>query len=149
MNDHPEEAQNPETFDAPEQQGQALSDLLVPQLFREALKRADITQSELARRTGLNRDAISRYATGRTSIPDSKLLVIAEALGTRPSKIVPKRKALDGIPPRGPGDPEFTIRPSTKSGRVRLEITADLDLETATAIVAMMTRKPPRDDEEV
>jgi transcriptional regulator with XRE-family HTH domain len=149
MNDHPEEAQNPETFDTPEQQDQSLSDLLVPQLFREALKRADITQSELARRTGLNRDAISRYATGRTSIPDNKLLVIAEALGTRPSKIVPKRKALDGIPPRGPGDPEFTIRTSTKSGRVRLEITADLDLETATAIVAMMTRKPPRDDEEV
>lgn len=149
MNDQHEEIYAPEAFDRPEQHDQALSDLLVPQLLREALERADINQSELARRTRLTRDAISRYATGRTPIPDSKLLVIAEALGTQPSKIVPKRKALDGIPPRGPGDPDFTIRPSAtgRPGLVRLEISADLDIEIATRIVAMMTGKTTPNDE--
>lgn len=99
-------------------------------------------------RTGLTRDNISRYATGRTSIPDSKLILIAQALETQPSRIVPKRKNLDGIPPRGPDDPEFTIRPSRTPGLVRLEIAADIDLETATKIVAMVTKKKPYDEDD-
>lgn len=143
-----QETYDPESFDGPEQHDQALSDILVPQLFREALERAGINQSELARRTGLTRDNISRYATGRTSIPDSKLILIAQALETQPSRIVPKRKNLDGIPPRGPDDPEFTIRPSRTPGLVRLEIAADIDLETATKIVAMVTKKKPYDEDD-
>lgn len=139
---------DPELFDGPEQHDQALSDLLVPQLFREALEKAELTQSDLARRTGLKRDAISRYANGRTPIPDHKLIAIAQALGTQPSKIVPKRKNLDGIPPRGPEDPAFTIRPSPEPGMVRLEISADIELEVATKIVAMMNRKTPHDEED-
>lgn len=142
-----QETYDPESVNGPEQHDQALSDMLVPQLFREALERAGINQSELARRTGLTRDNISRYATGRTSIPDRKLILIAQALETQPSKIVPKRKNLDGLPPRGPADPEFTIRPSRTPGLVRLEIAADIELETATRIVAMMTEKKPHDEE--
>ncbi|TDE34682.1 helix-turn-helix domain-containing protein [Antarcticimicrobium sediminis] len=145
-NEH-EEIYDPEVFDGPEQHDQVISDLLVPQLFRKALEEADINQSELARRTRLSRDAISRYATGRTRIPDSKLLIIAEALGTKPSRIVPKRKSLDGIPLRRPEDPDFTIRPAGKPGMVRLEISADIELEIATQIVAMMTKKIPRNEE--
>lgn len=149
MTDVNEESYSPEDYDGPEQNDQALSDLLVPQLFRKALDQAGINQSELARRSGLTREAISRYATGRTQIPDSKLLIIAQALGTQPSRIVPKRKSLDGIPPRGPDDPDFIIRPSAQPGLVRLEIAADIDLETATRIVAMMTRKTPHNEEDV
>lgn len=44
-----QETYDPESFDGPEQHDQALSDILVPQLFREALERAGINQSELAR----------------------------------------------------------------------------------------------------
>lgn len=148
MTEEHQETYNPEDFDGPEQHDQALSDMLVPQLFREALEQSGINQSELARRTGLTRDNVSRYATGRTPIPDSKLIIIAQALGTQPSKIVPKRKNLDGIPPRGPDDPEFIIRPSREPGMVRLEIAAEIELETATKIVAMMTRKTHNEEDD-
>lgn len=148
MSRNKEERYDPESLDGPEMHDQTLSDMLVPQLFREALERANINQSELARRTGLKKDAISRYANGRTPIPDSKLIIIAQALGAQPSQIVPKRKHLDGIPPRGPGDPDFIIRPSAQPGLVRLEIAANIELETATKIVGMMTKKKPHDEED-
>ncbi|TDX21107.1 helix-turn-helix domain-containing protein [Rhodovulum visakhapatnamense] len=148
MTDANEESFNPEDYDGPEMNDQALSDLLVPELFRKALDRAGINQSELARRSGLTREAISRYATGRTPIPDAKLIVIAQALETQPSRIVPKRRNLDGIPPRGPDDPEFIIRPGSTPGLVRLEIAAEIELETATKIVAMMTKKKPHDEDD-
>lgn len=140
MNGDHEEFYQAADHDDPDLRDQALSDLLVPSLFRDALQKTGINQSELARRTGLTRDAISRYATGRTPVPDNKLLLIAQALGTKPSRIVPKRKALDGIPPRAPDDPDFSIRPSYRTGMVRLEISADVDLDVAVRIVALLTR---------
>lgn len=64
--------------------------------------------------------------------------------------IDPDRMALDGIPRRAVGGPEFMIRPSVdqaKRGLVRLEIAADVDIEVAARIVALMTRKLPADQE--
>lgn len=122
----------------------------VPRLLRQAIAAAGITQSELARRAGITRDAVSRYCTGRTPIPDGKLVILADALGVRPSLIDPDRMALDGIPRRAVGGPEFMIRPSVdqaKRGLVRLEIAADVDIEVAARIVALMTRKLPADQE--
>jgi transcriptional regulator with XRE-family HTH domain len=134
----------------PEDGSDPLSDPPVPRLMRQAIAAAGTTQSELARRTGITRDAVSRYCTGRTPIPDGKLVIISDALGVRPSSINPDKTALDGIPSRGEGDPEFLIRPSvdhTRPGTVRLEIAADLDIEVAARIVALITKKMTGNDE--
>jgi transcriptional regulator with XRE-family HTH domain len=40
-------------------------DGLAPQLLREARRRADITQAELARRAGIPRSVVSVYESGR------------------------------------------------------------------------------------
>lgn len=128
------------------------SDVLVPERLRQAIRSSGLTQSELARRSGFSRDAVSRYCTGRTPIPDSKLVLLAHALDTRPSAIDPGKSTLDGIPAVPVGHPEFLIRPlrtsSGKPGLVRLEITTDLDIALAARIVALLTGQADNNGEE-
>ncbi|MGD9861613.1 MAG: helix-turn-helix domain-containing protein [Pseudodonghicola sp.] len=131
---------------APEDDNRPLADMLIPHRLRRAIDAAGLNQSELSRRTGISREAVSRYCTGRTPLPGPKLIMIADALGVQPSSIDPGRAALDVIPPRNDDDPEFIIRPvadASKPGMVRLEIAADIDIELAAHIVALMTGKTP------
>jgi transcriptional regulator with XRE-family HTH domain len=49
--------------------------------IREQRKKKAISQSELARRIGVNQTQYNRYETGRTKIPSDILLRIANELG--------------------------------------------------------------------
>ena len=57
----------------------------------EARKKANITQEELSRRTGLKQSAIARFESGRQSPNTDTLLKILEALGFT-LEIVPLKK---------------------------------------------------------
>lgn len=69
-------------------------------------------QSELGRRSDLNRSAISTYVTGKVFPTDKHLVALAEALGVEPDMLLPNRveAAIEADEPSmelkvSPGDP--------------------------------------------
>lgn len=104
--------------------------------------RSGLTQAEIARRAGLNRDAYGRYCLGKTRPPAPKLIAIAKVLGARPEEIDPDRDDLEEAALRDAGPAPFRITPARGDGaNVFLEISAELDITTALKIVEMMVRK--------
>lgn len=102
-------------------------------------RRSGLTQAELARRAGLQRDAYGRYLLGRTRPPAPKLLAIARALGVRPEEIDPDRSDLDEAALRVAAPLPYRITPSGGSGRrVRLEVSAEMDVAYALRIVELI-----------
>lgn len=55
--------------------------------LRRLFAAAGVSQAEIARRAGMNRDALNRYTHGRSRPPARRVLAIAKALGCRPSEI--------------------------------------------------------------
>lgn len=55
--------------------------------LRKALKKAGISQSELARRTGINAPGINRYVTGCQWPNEGTLEKLSRALGVEPEAI--------------------------------------------------------------
>ena len=65
-----------------------------------ALAAKAMTQSDLAQATALSRDSIARYfmkSASGSAPPDRKLIIIASALGVKPSFIDPSRPDLDEV----------------------------------------------------
>ncbi len=54
----------------------------------EARKSADMTQNQLADRSGLSRSAIARLEAGETSVSSDRLFDLAKALGVRLSDLI-------------------------------------------------------------
>ncbi|WP_210528531.1 helix-turn-helix domain-containing protein [Rubellimicrobium arenae] len=106
-------------------------------------RRSGLTQAELARRAGLQRDAFGRYLLGRTRPPPAKLVAIAKALGVRPADIDPERGDLEEVPPPEQGRVPFRITPAYGGGRGRvfLEVAAEMDIADALRIVELMTKE--------
>ncbi|MBW3243338.1 helix-turn-helix domain-containing protein [Epibacterium sp. DP7N7-1] len=116
----------------------------IKERLHAAMTASGINQSELARRSGLTRENISRYMTGRTAIPDKKMVKLASVLGVSPSSIAPNRQDLDDLVIPGPVAPHFNMRPSGnfRSGKVHLELSAELDVAIALRVVELITQTP-------
>lgn len=64
----------------------------VPADIAATRRRAGLTQSELARRTGLSQPNISAYETGRRRPNAATLATIRRALGPRPSELLAEHR---------------------------------------------------------
>lgn len=59
------------------------------QKLRAAIKEKGWKPSELAQRSGLNRDCISRYMNEKSLPTDTNLSKVADALGKAPNELIP------------------------------------------------------------
>lgn len=81
-----------------------LSDLVIDRLYRDVGRRVRdarsavrMTQAQLAGRVGVTRSSIANLEAGRQRIPLHLLLWIAEALDTRPEKLLPSGPSFGDI----------------------------------------------------
>ena len=58
--------------------------------LRQALKRADMSQSRLARALDMNESLVSHYLSGRRTPPEDFYLRAANILGVQPEDILPE-----------------------------------------------------------
>ena len=63
------------------------------QRLRAAMLKCKFTQSDLARRAGINRDAVSHYVRGRSLPRDGALDSLARALNTSVEALLPAEEA--------------------------------------------------------
>lgn len=109
------------------------------------LRDRDMNQSDLARKTGLSRDAISTYVRARSMPEPRNLKVIAEALGLAPSDLT---LAVENDPTSGEArraahhgvSEEFTPRPRVSmsvldNGKARVEIVGTLPMDLAMKVM--------------
>jgi len=94
------------------------------------LAQSDMSQAELARITGLSKDAISTYIRERSLPGPQNLKKLAEALKCQPADLVPKN--LTG---RGRSPATLTMI-DTQTAHLKLE--AEMPLEQATRILAIL-----------
>lgn len=59
--------------------------------IREAREAAGLTQEQLAERSNISGNAISRYETGESEMRIGTLFKIADGLGTSPEELMPER----------------------------------------------------------
>lgn len=112
-------------------------------MWAERLQRltsqSGLSQAELARRAGMNRDAFNRYHSGKTRPPRERLEALANVFGVHPSDIDPDRLTLVkrsdmktvqpySVTPSANGDPSW----------VRLRVDADVTLQTMTRILEIL-----------
>jgi transcriptional regulator with XRE-family HTH domain len=110
--------------------------------IRELVEQSGLTQAEIARRAGLQRDAFGRYMLGKTRTPSKKLIGIARVFGVPPSHLDPNRPELDEIAEANPTPVhDYTITPAAGAGMVRLEFSAELPIEVAAEIVKILTSR--------
>jgi transcriptional regulator with XRE-family HTH domain len=110
--------------------------------IREMVEQSGLTQAEIARRAGLQRDAFGRYMLGKTRTPSKKLISIARVFGVPPSHLDPSRSELDEIAEADPTPVhDYTITPAAGAGMVRLEFSAELPIGVAAEIIEILTRR--------
>jgi transcriptional regulator with XRE-family HTH domain len=125
---------------------QGLLDLM-PMMYtaariRELVEQSGLTQAEIARRAGLQRDAFGRYMLGKTRTPSKKLISIARVFGVPPSHLDPSRSELDEVAEANPAPVhDYTITPAAGAGMVRLEFSAELPIGVAAEIIEILTRR--------
>lgn len=110
--------------------------------IKELTAQSGLSQSEIARRAGINRDAFGRYHNGVTKPPPEKLIMIARTFGLRPSDIDPDSKMLDKteIAERPVSAQSYSISPSTtgECSNVRLSVSCDVPLSVATRVIEIL-----------
>jgi transcriptional regulator with XRE-family HTH domain len=110
--------------------------------LRKLTAASQLSQAELARRSGMQRDSFGRYVLGKTMPPDAKLIAIAKVFGVKPSDIDPDRTELDGIEMQSaPARTAYSISPSLngEKGRVFLEVATEMPFSEAAKIVQIIT----------
>lgn len=119
--------------------------------IQELTEKSGLSQSEIARRAGINRDAYGRYHNGTTKPPAQKLIMIARAFGVKPSDIDPASAALDDteIADQPASAQKYGITPPTsgRSDRVHLSVSCELSVPTAMRIIEIL-QKELDDDED-
>ena len=109
--------------------------------IRELTIRSGLTQAELARRTGVNRDAFGRYHNGVTKPPPQKLIMLARAFGVRPSEIDPEFSHLDDAELTDPAATQpYSISPPTDGNpsHVHLDVSCDLPITVAMRLIEIL-----------
>ena len=108
--------------------------------LQELTARSGLSQAELARRAGMNRDAFNRYHSGRTRPPGARLEALAEVFSVHPNDIDPDRLTLVkrgvektvvpySITPSASGDPKL----------VHLKVDTDVTMDAMTKILDILT----------
>lgn len=110
---------------------QLVKDAFSRRLYSELIAR-NLTQAELARRAGLNRDAVSTYITGKALPGPTKLAAIAKVFGMEPSELLPAAAEALSAPTTLPLD-TFSFK-EVAPGRVRLQVNRVVSLATAMEI---------------
>ncbi|MEL6463402.1 MAG: helix-turn-helix domain-containing protein [Pseudomonadota bacterium] len=111
------------------------------QRIQELTERSGLAQAELARRSGLTRDAFNRYHSGRTRPPD-KLLALADLFAVHPNDIDPDavtlRKRSDArsaepyrVGKASNGNPDF----------VHLQLNVDLHISAMSQILEIVNEE--------
>lgn len=108
--------------------------------IRQLTKQSGLSQSEIARRAGVNRDAFGRYHNGVTRPPAQKLLMIAQAFDVRPSEIDPEATHLDKAKPETrKSDPYRIGPPSTgKQSAVQLDVSCEVPVAIAMQVIDIL-----------
>lgn len=105
-------------------------------LYRLMLERG-WNQSELARNSGLTRDAISTYMTGKSLPTNQSVIQLAQALGVEPIEILPNivENAIEQ------DIPSLELRVSNNEpGKAWLRINRLVTMPAATAIVDILNK---------
>ena len=99
-----------------------------------------MTQSDLARAAGLERNRISSYVRGVALPTGLSLTKLASALGVKPTELIPDDRL-------GDGKPAYAMKVSADGRKMRL--TADVWLPTAVGaqIISLLTEHATTDGE--
>lgn len=110
--------------------------------LQDLVARSGLRQAEIARRSGMQRDALGRYVRGLTRPPAVKLVALARVLGVAPEDIDPDRADLVGVELPNPVPPLYRLMParSHDPDRMLIEVTAEVDRATALAIVDLLVK---------
>lgn len=113
------------------------------------LRDRNMNQSDLARRAGLSRDAISTYARGRSMPEPANLEKIAKALGCKPEDLLLPAMSNPAspvdFPLAPPPQPEEGVHLETLTdGNVLLILRARMPLTDAMAIIETYQKKGKR-----
>ena len=109
--------------------------------LKKLTKKSGLTQAEIARRAGQQRDSYGRYLLGRTTPPLQKLVKIAQVFGVEVSEIDPFRDYSAVIVEDDEEDnPAFSLVPSAKDPEmVRVRLDVDLPLVVAADVMKLVS----------
>ncbi|MBO4169561.1 helix-turn-helix transcriptional regulator [Luteovulum azotoformans] len=125
--------------------------------IQELTAKAGLPQAELARRAGMSRDAYNRYFRGLTRPPVKQLIVLAELFGVAPTDIDPDRAGLVALEdashrsyeemaggPLWRSQQLYSLSPPSSGDplKARLRVDADVPLDVAMSIIAMLQKDP-------
>ena len=120
------------------------SEELKAEFARRLLKRlaeVQMTQSDLARRIGVSKDAISTYARRRSLPAPPTLRRISTALGCKPEDLLPKRfDHAPEVPMETPLALEFI-----QGGKAILKVNLEVPSEVAIKMIAELKKFAPSD----
>lgn len=116
--------------------------------MQEATVATGLTQAEIARRAGLQRDAYGRYVLGKTKPPLRRVRAIAAALGVKPSELSEEWAHLDDDKSASGIVQRWTMSPTPRPGIVRIEFAGDVTLEEAARMMALLKEVQEREQRE-
>ena len=97
----------------------------------------DMSQSELARASGLGRDSISQYVRGRNTPSPQNLNKLARALNVAPEDLLPNQAGVAAAKEI----PTFQIQQVGDDGKVWLHVNQHVDSEQAMRVMAILNEK--------
>ncbi len=111
--------------------------------IRELTEKSGLSQSEIARRAAINRDAFGRYHNGVTKPPSQKLIMIANAFGVKPSEIDPDSAHLDMVKPDAKRSEPYRIGPpsSGRQSAVQLDVSCEIPVNVAMQIIEILQKE--------
>jgi len=105
--------------------------LLFGKKLLDAIRDANMNQSDLARRLGITKDAVSSYVRGRCLPRDETLLAICSELGIEEEELLPRRYD------QSPGNPNLKLTSvDDGSGDYFVSINVICTLEEANKLIA-------------
>jgi transcriptional regulator with XRE-family HTH domain len=109
----------------------------IAEKLAELTKKSGLTQAEVARRAGQQRDAYGRYVLGKTMPPTFKLAAIARVFGVEPGDIDPVRD-YSTVLMQPDKHNAFKITPSDDGDMVHLALDIDLPIEVAGNVMKLV-----------
>lgn len=108
--------------------------------LRKLIAAAGVSQAEIARRAGMNRDALNRYTHGRTRPPARRVLAIANVLGCLPSDIDRYMFRLDSEAKNVPAKftYQMTEAKSEREGFVGFHLSGEIEKKLALKLIEVL-----------
>jgi transcriptional regulator with XRE-family HTH domain len=107
-----------------------------------------LTQAEIARRAGLQRDAYGRYVLGKTKPPLRRIRAIASALGVKPGEISEEWAHMDSDIAGPAVAQKWTMGATARPGIVRMEFSGEVTLEEAGRFMSLLREVQEREQRE-